>query len=243
MSKPTVRLPHPSRHGGLKTRSFTLVELIIAMIALSVLFFAVVSVFQISIHRWDVQTSFSYSLEAIDAAEGQIGSDARNAVSFTTATSGGNTLYEFTLPDNCNTNATYCTSGTVSPSNIDQVNAGGVYAPVSVSGNLLYADGPQVAYYLSDITGAQTVTGGSVLWRATAPLGSTMFTPDKSWSLVNTSVARCSGITSFNLEDLNEDLNLPANAVEINMTVTETSNHTSNTFTVSDYEISMMNHN
>ena len=212
------------------SRAFTLIELIVAIAAVTILLFAVVNVFQIGIRRWDVQTSFAYSLETSNTAIEKIGRDARNATSFTTATSGSNTLYEFTMPfdiDNTTSNI------------VDTGLPKGIYVPERPDTDLTYADGTQVCYYLSDITGGQSVTGGTILWRATAPTGSSTFTADKSWSLVNTSVARCSGIQSFAISQPATD---PDNTVEIDMTVLGTSGHTTHTYTIMR-EMYMANHN
>lgn len=235
-------MPFSTKATRRRTAAFTFIEILVTMVMLSVLLFAAFGTLQIAISRWDVQTSLGYALQTVNSAEQEIAFDARNAVDFTTETSGSNTLYVFSLPADCQVNATYCTSGSSSTSNIDQLNANGEYVPEVVSGNLYYVDGPQVAYYLSDITGSTSVAGGTILWRALAPAGSSMFTPDKSWSLVNSSVARCPGVTSFALEDSTVNSNVPANAVEIDMNVNETSGHRSNSQSLTQ-DLYMMNSN
>jgi len=198
--------------------SFTLIEIIVTMAIVAILFFAAVSIFQLGIRRWDVQTSYAYSMQTINASLERIGKDARNAMTIDPIAAGANTLYVFTLPT-------------------DQ-DASGNYVPENVSGNILYVEGPQVCYYLSDITGTTTVTGGTILWRGTAPAGSSTFTPDMSWSRVNTTVARCSGVQSFTLDTSG----VTANAVMLNMTVAGTSGHTTKTYTI-QREMYMTNHN
>ena len=55
-----------------------------------------------------------------------------------------------------------------------------------------------VRYYLSNITGSPTANG-QILWRATAPAGSTAFTPDTNWSRRNSSTARHDQLSSFSI--------------------------------------------
>jgi hypothetical protein len=83
-----------------------------------------------------------------------------------------------------------------------------------------YVGGTDVGYYLSDITGSVDVTGGTILWRATRPTGTSTWTPDTQWSLVNTNVARCNNVTSLAFDD-NQAL-YPANSVNVTITASYT---------------------
>ena len=216
----------------MRCRAFTMIELVVAIAVVAILLFSVVSVFQIGIRRWDVQTSFAYSLQTSNTAIEKIEKDARNATSFTTAASGSNTLYEFTMPADIDSST---------KDNVDNSipSPGGIYIPERPDTDLTYADGVQYCYYLSDITGGQSVTGGTILWRASAPAGSSTFTKDTSWSLVNTTVARCSGIQSF---AISQPAANPDTTVQVDMSVAGTSGHTTHTYTISR-EMYMGNHN
>lgn len=58
------------------------------------------------------------------------------------------------------------------------------FQPSSVAsdGSLTYAKGPELQYYMSDITG--NASSGTVLWRQIKPLSGSA-SPDSRWSLVN----------------------------------------------------------
>lgn len=207
-------------------RGFTFVEVLIASVAASVLIVGACEFYLLTIRQWDVQTSYGSAVTTTDTALERVEADARYAMSFSTQTSGSNTLYVFTLPANCSTSANGCSSGSSSTTTINNLNATGLYVPQRVSGSLQYVAGPQVAFYLSNTTGSQSVTGGSVLWRATAPAGGS-FTPDNNWSLSNTGVGRCTGLQSFKISTSG----MPANTVQVTINLSNTSGHTSKSYT------------
>jgi type II secretory pathway pseudopilin PulG len=214
-----------------KRRAFTLVEVVIAAAAVVVLLYGVVGIYVLALHRWDFQTSYGIAIQTTGTALEAIDDDARNAISFTTLAEGSNTLYVFTLPSAAEVNGA---TVTVTPQNMDAV----TYIPARTDGvDLDYDNGLQVCYYLSDITGSQTVTGGTILWRATAPAKSSTFTPDKTWSLVNTSQARCSGVQSFSIAASGTD-----NMVLLTMSVIGASGHQSYSYSVSR-DLYEMDHN
>lgn len=203
-------------------KAFTFVEVLLASVAASILIVGACEFYMLTIKQWDVQTSYGAAVTTTDAALERIEDDARYAISFTTKTSGSNTLYVFTLPANSS-------SGTVTTSQIDALDATGNYIPQRVSGTLEYVAGPQVAFYLSNTTGSTSVSGGTVLWRATAAAGSTTFTPDSSWSLVNSSVGRCQGVQSFSITTNG----MPSNAVLVSLSSTSTSGPQSKAYSTS----------
>jgi len=194
-----------------------------ASIGASLLIIAASEFYLLTIKQWDVQSSYGASTATTGAVLEHVNAIARYASDFTTTTSGGNTLYVFTLPNNT-------PSGVIAMSKIDRTSATGSYIPQRASdGSLQFVDGPQVAFYLSDTTGSTSVTGGTILWRATAPAGTTTFTPDTLWSMANTSVGRYPGIQSFTLSTAGQ----PGNAVELKVTVQSTSGHNAKTYTTS----------
>lgn len=188
---------------------FTLTEVLLASTASAVILATLCMAYQYSLNRWDVITCSGIAMSSADTALERIEKDARSATGFTTSTVSGNTLYIFTLPAN--------------------TNGSGQYIPQRVGGSLSYVNGPQVCFYLSDITGSQSVTNGTILWRGTAPAGSSTFTKDSSWSLVNTSTARCDNMQTFNITTSG----MPQHTVQVNISLSNTSGHKSSTYTIS----------
>jgi len=194
-----------------------------ASVGASLLIVAACEFYILTIKQWDVQTSYAASTATTGAVLDHVNVIARYAMNFSTTTSGSNTLYVFTLPNDT-------PSGVIALSKIDRTCATGSYIPQRASdGSLQFVDGPQVAFYLSDATGSMSVTGGTILWRATAPAGTSTFTPDTLWSMANTNVGRYPGIQSFTIDTVNQ----PANAVNVSLTVNATSGHNSKTYTTS----------
>ena len=171
-----------------------------------------------TIKQWDVQTSYGQATATTDTVLDQVNAVARYSMSFTTQTVGANTLYVFTLPGNT-------TTGTATVSNLDASNAKGAYIPQRQSDNSLqYNEGPQVAFYLSDRTGSESVAGGTILWRATADVGGSL-TPDTQWSMANTNVGRFSGLQSFTISSSNQP-----NTVTVSLSVLGSSGHNTKTY-------------
>jgi hypothetical protein len=197
-----------TRKRGVGTGGFTLIEVIIASAAMAVMLIGICEILQLCIRRWDIQTSYNISVSGVDTALQRIQSDARFATSFTTTTVGANTLYVFTLPAN--------------------KDAAGNYIPQRVSGALEYVAGPQVCFYLSDITGAQDAANGTILWRATAPAGSSVFTADTSWSLANSTVGRCPNVQSFSITTAG----MPANSAQVSLTLEGASGFQTHTYSI-----------
>jgi hypothetical protein len=65
---------------------------------------------------------------------------------------------------------------------------------------LAYGAGARVRFYLSDATGAPGVSGGTALWRATAPAGGgTTWTPDTAWSRLGAASTRYDNVPAFSI--------------------------------------------
>ena len=169
-------------------------------------------IFQLALRRWDVQSSYGFAVQKANAGIERMQADGANAISDSTDTTpGGNTIYYFTVPPNADKD----------PS--------GNYVPEIVNSQLTYVNGIDIGFYLSDITGNVNVINGTVLWRATRPSGGANWTPDASWSKVNTNVARCDQVQSFTFDGSAA----PPNAVDITLTVQQTQGHTVKAYTVS----------
>jgi hypothetical protein len=56
-----------------------------------------------------------------------------------------------------------------------------------------------VRFYLSDATGAPGVSGGTALWRATAPAGGATWTPDTAWSRLGAASTRYDNVPAFSI--------------------------------------------
>jgi len=194
-----------------------------ASIGASLLIVAASEFYLLTIKQWDVQSSYGASTATTGAVLEHVNAIARYASDFSTTTSGANTLYVFTLPNNT-------PSGVIALSKIDRTSATGSYIPQRASdGSLQFVAGPEVAFYLSDTTGSTSVTGGTILWRATAPAGTSTFTQDTLWSMANTSVGRYSGIQTFTITQPDPT----SNVVEIKLTVQSKSGHNAKTYTTS----------
>lgn len=95
--------------------------------------------------------------------------------------------------------------------------AQGNLVPARVGAGLAYQSGSKVRFYLSDSTGSPAAPG-SILWRATAPAGSNVWTPDSSWSLSPNGSGRGRVETASALAF--SQANVPNNVVRIRLTVT-----------------------
>ena len=189
-----LRQTRPSTRRG---QGFTLVEMLIAMSISSLILAAVCDIMVYGTQQWNKQASQSISTssanEALDAMEREI----RNAMSFTKNATAGLSMYTFTFPAN---------------------KSGATYIPRRDSdGSFYYAQGGQVAFYVSNLTGIQGLTGGglSSLWRASRSSSLLGWTLDTGWSRDSTSLCRFPGVTSF---DIAKDANNPA-VVTISMTM------------------------
>ncbi len=193
-----------------KNHGFTLAEIIIAVVLSAIVLLPICGILQLALRRWDVQASYNFAVQKSNVALQRIQADGSNAISdsFSTRPS-GNLIYYFTIP-------------------LDK-DANGHYIPERVDADLTYVDGTDVGYYLSDITGNVDVTGGTVLWRATRPASTSTWTPDTSWSKVNTNVARCSSVQSL----VFDSTTAPPNAVKVTITVQQVQGHTTKTYTQS----------
>lgn len=161
----------------MKQRGFTLTELMVTMTVLALIFSVVLDFWHVSAvnqkHLLTKTQSFTNTTSVLNVVE----REARQAIRFEVRTStSGKSLYTFILPAN--------------------TDAGGNYTPVRTSTGLTYQEGRQVQYYLSDATGSPTANG-NILWRATAPAGSTAFTPDTTWSMRNSTQPRYPTLQSF----------------------------------------------
>ena len=190
------------------TRGFTLIEMVIASAAMAVMLIGICEILQLAVRRWDIQTSYSVSVGTVDTALERVQADARFATTFSTSSVAGNPIYIFTLPAN--------------------TDAAGNYVPQRVSGALQYVAGPKVCFYLSDLTGGEGVANGTVLWRATAPTGSAVFTPDQSWSLVNRTLGRCSNIQSFSISTTG----MPINSAQVSIALSDTTGFQTHNYSV-----------
>lgn len=92
----------------------------------------------------------------------QLTKDLRTATKMTTTWMGSNPVYTFSFPA--------------------VTDAIGNATPSWVGRKLSYGTGAQVRFYRSDATGDPSVSGGTIVWRATAPAGSTAFLPDTAWT-------------------------------------------------------------
>jgi prepilin-type N-terminal cleavage/methylation domain-containing protein len=154
----------------MKQRGFTLMELMVTMTVAALIFSVVLDVWHVSSvnqkHLLTKTQSFANTTSVLDIIE----REARQAIRFEIKTStSGKSLYTFVMPANRDANNNF--------------------TPVRTGNGLVYQEGQQVQYYLSNTTGSPTANG-NILWRATAPAGSAVFTPDTTWSMRNTTQPR-----------------------------------------------------
>lgn len=174
---------------------FTLVELLVVMVVLSLIIAPVADIYIMGLQRWGSIYTRSAGLTQINSTLERMTYDITNAIAFVPETSGSNPVYTFIMPG--------------------KKDAQGVWQPVSVNAGLIYTNGSRVRYYLSDNTGSSTVTGGHILWRATAPNGNSSYTPDTSWSLSGR-LPRCGSVQSLGVTPVG---NLNSVAVQVAMTI------------------------
>lgn len=186
----------------------TLVEIMLGVVLSAIVILPIWGILQLAMRRWNQQASYGLAMQTTNVALQAVQSDGLNAIDWSsTVETGGNTLYYFILPDNKDATNTY-------------------YVPEIVNSAVEYVPGPESGYYLSDLTGSLTVTNGTNLWHATKPLGGS-WTPDTSWSLVNTSMARCPNVTTLSFNDASS----PSNAVQVTITASYTEGTTTNSYT------------
>jgi prepilin-type N-terminal cleavage/methylation domain-containing protein len=161
----------------MKQRGFTLMELMVTMTVAALIFSVVLDVWHVSSvnqkHLLTKTQSFANTTSVLDIIE----REARQAIRFEIKTStSGKSLYTFVMPANRDANNNF--------------------TPVRTGNGLVYQEGQQVQYYLSNTTGSPTANG-NILWRATAPAGSSVFTPDTTWSMRNTTQPRYPTLQTF----------------------------------------------
>lgn len=163
-------------------RAFTLVEILAVVTILGVVICAVTQIYTTGLSRWIIIYGRGAALLHVNTAIDRMNRDLTRAIALVPEWAGANPVYTLILPRDTDVN--------------------GNEMPISTASGLLYANGARVRYYLSDNTGGLAVTGGNLLWRATAPNGSAAFTPDIAWSLPN-GHPLCSGVTAFAMAALN----------------------------------------
>jgi prepilin-type N-terminal cleavage/methylation domain-containing protein len=163
-------------------QGFTLTEMLVVMAILSLVIMAVSDIYVTGLQRWGVIYTRTAGLQQINTAMEKLKEDIGNAIACVPEYSGSNVVYTFILPA--------------------AKDSGGAWIPSVVNAGLIYPNGSRVRYYLSDSTGSSSVTGGNILWRATAPNGSTSYTPDSSWSMPG-GRALCGNVQTFSLSIVN----------------------------------------
>jgi prepilin-type N-terminal cleavage/methylation domain-containing protein len=197
---------------------FTLIEMLATMTIMTLVLVVIADIYITAATRWSKLAAQSASRQYSALALERMGQEIRTAMSFQVDTVNSNTVYTLTFPN--------------------AVDASGSYVPVSSGSGLAYQAGGRTRYYLSNISGGLNATGGQILWRATAPAGSTVYTPDTSWSLIKSNVARYENIRSLNMQMVS---GLIA-TVQINITLRATEGTSSNDYSLSR-NIAMKNSN
>jgi Tfp pilus assembly protein PilW len=194
----------------------TLVELLITMILLVIVMSPILSIFAFTTRHWGRQVSSTTSMLQATLALDKIEKEMRSAIAFSTTTSSGKTIYSFTLPGSTDSSGNYLP--------VFQSNQG-----ANVENVIGYSAGTTAGYYLSNTTGALTVSGGTALWRATYSGGT--WTKDTSWSLNSASQPRYGTVQSFTITPV-LDMTGYASSVQISITVSVTEGQQSDTYTL-----------
>ena len=163
----------------MKRRGFTLTELMMVMTLTALVFSLVLDIWHVSAVNQKHLLTKSASFSGTTSILNTVAKETRSAIRFETRYStSGKPLYTFILPADSD--------------------ASGNFTPVRTASGLTYREGRQVQYYLSDATGSPTANG-QFLWRATAPAGSTVFTPDTAWSRRTSTQSRYDLLSSFQI--------------------------------------------
>lgn len=163
---------------------------------LGVVLAAVLGVFGSVTGAWGGQVSRARAVQSANLGLLRMGREIGGAVSYEPRDAAGWTNV-FTLPADAD--------------------AAGNPVPASVGGGLVYQNGPKTRFYLSNATGSPNAPG-SILWRATAPAGSSVWTPDADWSLLreDSGRGRIENVSALAFSQAN----LPANVVLLALTLT-----------------------
>ncbi len=159
--------------------AFTLIELIVVATVSTLVLSIVADIYCNGVVRYTHHSARTLGQRKIAMLNTLLTKDIRNTVKMTTDMVGSNTVYTFTFPVG--------------------IDAIGNATPAWVGHQLNYNLGAQVRYYLSDTTGDMSITGGSIIWRATAPAGSTVFIPDTAWTRDAGGNYNFDDITSFTM--------------------------------------------
>lgn len=214
-------------------RGITLIEMLIAMSVLSVVLLAVLNVLNFSKSAWNNQVGRSEAISEANLAVEMMSKEIGNAVSYQTDSNNAPSIF-------------------ILPANTD---ANGNYVPALQSGSLGYAAGTPVQFYLSDKNG--TASTGTTLWRQTSStttttsgglLGTgllggttttTTWTPDAAWSqLPGGKAGKFPDVTALAFRTAG----LPANTVQVSVTVTIKEGGQSSRYTVTR-NVYLANHN
>lgn len=171
------------RRGGV-----TLAEMVITSAVSLIVLLAIMNIFSFILGQCGVRASAGMSRQQANLAMEQIERDVQNATSFSAqntagGASSGNTLFVLVMPKASDADGNY----------IPKRNA---------SGNLTFAPGQQIGFYLSDESGKVSVRGGTVLWRAVRGAGQTSISawkPDADWALYDNDRPRYPGIEAFSI--------------------------------------------
>ncbi len=191
--------------------AFTLLELLLVMAISGLILSAILEVLVHGVRQWNSQASRGMSTQLGTAALDRIEREVRDAISFSTLTVGGNTVYCFTLPADKD-------SGSYIPHRLN-------------NGTFEYAAGPQVAYYVSNLTGLLPLSSSGpngCLWRATRGSGLGLWLPDTAWSRETTTQARFNSVQNL----VFSTAGLPPNMVQVQLTLSSTEGGTTRTATV-----------
>lgn len=163
---------------------------------LSVVFAAVLGIFGGVTRQWGGQVSRANAVQEANLGLMLMGREASGAMAYQPLDSAGYASV-FTFPAD--------------------KDAQGNAVPARSGAGLAFQSGAKVRFYLSDATGSPTASG-SILWRATAPAGSNVWTPDSSWSLApgNSTRGRVENASSLSVSQAN----VPNNVVRIILAVT-----------------------
>ena len=212
-------LKQTSRRARAQSRAaFTLIELVVAMSMMSVVSISVVMLFGTLMHQWGQNISRANATQAATMALNKIAKEAGKAMAFS-ASGGPGGLPYFTFPANAD--------------------AGGNYVPAWLNNRLQFQPGTNVAYCVSNATGA-VAAAGTILWRQYQMGGIGVWTPDLTWSLRPGSAAHGS---IENLTAMTFTTNgLPAYTVRVSVTVTVAEGKQSNTITL-QRDVYLSSHN
>ncbi len=140
--------------------AYTLVELVVVMLIVALVMAAVGDIYAQCMIRWGLQTARALATRKYAMLNIALTNEIHDAMKMQKILVNGNAVFEFTLPSATGNN----------------------YAQTWTGGWCRYQEDSKVRFYLSDTTGDPAVVGGGVIWRATAPAGSTTFTPDPVWT-------------------------------------------------------------